>query len=691
MKFGNINTIIKLSSVILYAVLMTMMATMMPRCYCNAALFVRRRAMAFQHIPIVSAKRSRPYYQINDDNERQSNIILRAASSSVVSDSHNSNNSNSASSIMIIEEEEEEEEVSMILLENNDGDEIQISETSTTNNNNKLQSKDDDDIKSLRSKLKQELRQYRINQSSPLNKPAYTIFTNTALDEICNNLPINDEELLAIKGIGPKKLSMFGDDIIHIVQRYADDELLPTANGTTKQQQGKSSVAAIERPPPITMDTLTLQQQAAATLAIEQQQNVFISGAAGTGKSHLSKYIIQQLSGGSANDEEQQYDVDDSDNEDDSESKKQQRKCAPTAPTGVAAINIGGSTLHSFFGIGLGTGSISSLIKKVRRNKAAMKRIDETDVLLIDEVSMLSADLFETIDGVVREIRCGGKYSNDAMGGMQIVAVGDFFQLPPIIGREYQTPGMDVDEARPFCFDSYVWKELELDVNTIELSEARRQDSGSKFELFLNMVRVGTVTSSIVRDLNRKCLISEEHCIPNDGIVPTRIYTHNRDVDAENEMRLDELEGTLVTVASLDEWKEKMPTGTLASIKKNMKTSIAGELPDEVKLKVGAQVMLTRNKDMDSGDRSLVNGSRGVVTSFDMDQIPTVRFDNGRIEKIIRVEAIRDNPSGESGVLVRKQVPLKLAWATTVHKSQGSTLTRAILDISSCFEVGQVS
>ena len=226
-------------------------------------------------------------------------------------------------------------------------------------------------------------------------------------------------------------------------------------------------------------------------------------------------------------------------------------------------------------------------------------------------------------------------------------------------------------------------------MNTIELSEARRQDSGSKFELFLNMVRVGTVTSSIVRDLNRKCLISEEHCIPNDGIVPTRIYTHNRDVDAENEMRLDELEGTLVTVASLDEWKEKMPTGTLASIKKNMKTSIAGELPDEVKLKVGAQVMLTRNKDMDSGDRSLVNGSRGVVTSFDMDQIPTVRFDNGRIEKIIRVEAIRDNPSGESGVLVRKQLPLKLSWATTVHKSQGSTLTRAILDISSCFEVGQ--
>lgn len=226
------------------------------------------------------------------------------------------------------------------------------------------------------------------------------------------------------------------------------------------------------------------------------------------------------------------------------------------------------------------------------------------------------------------------------------LAVGDFHQLPPIVKREYQTPGLDVDEQRPFCFDSYVWKELELDVNTFQLKQALRQDSGSKFELFLNMVRVGEVTSNIIRDLNQKCLISPEHPLPNDGIVPTRIYTHNRDVDAENQARLDELHGEVVTCSAIDKWKEMMPTGTLASIKKNMKISIAGELPDEVQLKVGAQVMLTRNKDMESGDRSLVNGSRGVVESFDLDQVPTVRFDNGRIEKITRVEATRYNPDG---------------------------------------------
>mmetsp|Transcript_36775 Transcript_36775/g.78396 ORF Transcript_36775/g.78396 Transcript_36775/m.78396 type:complete len:196 (+) Transcript_36775:125-712(+) len=133
-----------------------------------------------------------------------------------------------------------------------------------------------------------------------------------------------------------------------------------------------------------------------------------------------------------------------------------------------------------------------------------------------------------------------------------------------------------------------------------------------------------------------------------------------------------------------------MPTGTLASVKMAMKAGVAAEMPDKVKLKVGAQVMLTRNKDLESGAlRGLVNGSRGVVERFDSEDLPVVRFDNRRVNKIGRVEAIRYNPDGGPGVLARRQVPLKLAWATTVHKSQGSTLSRAILDISNTFEPGQ--
>ena len=537
-------------------------------------------------------------------------------------------------------------------------DGLVISSLSERNENKK-------DMRALRKQLKEELKQYRSDQSAPLNKPAYTVFTNASLDEICATLPTSEDELLDVKGIGQKKLESYGEDILNIVRQHVWGGLAPGEQGGAKP-----TGTVFSRPAPIQIDSLTAEQRQAADMALdtEDPSNVFISGAAGTGKSHVSKFIIQTLQ------------------------ERQTRKCAPTAPTGVAAVNVGGSTLHSFFGIGLGKGSMQSLIKKVQKNKEAMKRIDETDVLLIDEVSMLSSDLLETLDTVTREVRKSGTRMDAPFGGMQIICVGDFFQLPPIVPRDLGWEG-DRDDVRPFCFDSHVWYELKLSENTFELTNAQRQESGSKFEQFLNMVRVGNVSPDIIRDFNKKCLISEEHPLPDDGIEPTRLYTHNRDVDAENEARLAALKGKLVTCKATDEWREMMPTGTLASIKKGMKAGIAAEMPDEVNLKVGAQVMLTRNKDLDIGVRGLVNGSRGVVERFvldsDAEQIPFVRFDNGRMEKIGKVESVRYNPDGGAGCLVRKQIPLKLGWASTVHKSQGSTLSRAIIDISSTFEPGQ--
>jgi len=539
--------------------------------------------------------------------------------------------------------------------------------SSSSSSNSKFDDPNDDTTtktkEDMRLKLKEELKQYRTDQSAPLKKPPYTVFTNAALDGICATLPSTDDELLEVKGIGPKKMESYGEDILDIVRQHVNEGLLPDEERIS-QQQTASTLSAIPRPKPITIESLTPEQRRAADMVLESHQSVFISGAAGTGKSHVSKYIIQTLH------------------------ERGVRKCSPTAPTGVAALNVGGSTLHAFFGIGLGIGSVPYLVKKARKNAAAKKRIDETDVLLIDEVSMLSSDLLETLDAVAREVRLDGTRKDEPMGGMQVVAVGDFFQLPPIVSRDYVDRSRDMDEQRPFCFDSHVWSELGLGENTIELAENQRQERRSKFEVFLNMVRVGDVTPGIIRDFNAKCLLSGTRTLPDDGIVPTRIYTHNRDVDEENEARLAELEGDLIACAAVDEWREKMPAGTLASVKKGMKAGVAGEMPDAVNLKVGAQVMLTRNKDLESS-RGLVNGSRGVVERFDSEGLPFVRFDNGRVDKIGRVEAIRYNPDGGPGVLVRKQIPLKLAWATTVHKSQGSTLTRAILDISKTFEPGQ--
>eukprot|EP00804_Cyclotella_cryptica_P018830 CCRYP_018295-RB/>CCRYP_018295-RB protein AED:0.02 eAED:0.02 QI:116/1/1/1/1/1/2/226/648 len=515
---------------------------------------------------------------------------------------------------------------------------------SSNNDHTNDSSKDNQDVPILRSKLKKELLQYRIDQAASIDKPAYNIFTNAALDGICASLPTNEDQLLEVKGIGPKKLEMYGDDIIDIVKKYVGD------GGLLPECAAINGSKTVSRPEPISIESLTPEQRKAAEMALNGK-SVFISGAAGTGKSHVSKFIIQSL-------------------------QEAEKKCSPTAPTGVAAINVGGSTLHSFFGIGLGVGSVSSLVRKIKKKNAVLQRINETDALLIDEVSMLSCDLLETLDEVARQVR----KRNEPMGGMQIIAVGDFFQLPPIMKQEELVED-SIDKQRLYCFDSPVWAELGLTENTVQLTEVQRQEHGSKFEMFLSMVRNGNVPPNVLRDFNRKCLISHDNPLPDDGIIPTRIYTHNLDVDSMNESRLAHLDGDLVTCEAIDEWREKMPVGTPASVKKNMKASIAGELSDIIRLKVGAQVMLTRNKDLENGFRSLVNGSRGVVESF-KDELPIVRFDNGRVEKVTRVEAIRYNPDGGIGVLVRKQLPLKLAWATTVHKSQGSTLSRAILDVS---------
>jgi hypothetical protein len=276
---------------------------------------------------------------------------------------------------------------------------MQIEEENT--DQTKSPSSDVSDDKTKRNQLKKELIQYRIDQSESISKPAWNIFTNAALDGICASLPATKEELLQVKGIGPKKLEMYGDDILEIVGKYTVDGTLTPEQvvpSTTSTTSNKSKL--LKRPEPIQFESLTQEQRQAALMAIEGK-SIFISGAAGTGKSHVSKYIIQSL-------------------------QRQNKKVSPTAPTGVAAINVGGSTLHSFFGIGLGLGSAPSLVRKIRKKQAVVQRINETDVLLIDEVSMLSCDLLETLDGVARLVR---EREDEPMGGLQIVAVGDFYQV----------------------------------------------------------------------------------------------------------------------------------------------------------------------------------------------------------------------------------------------------------------------
>ena len=409
--------------------------------------------------------------------------------------------------------------------------------------------------------------------------------------------------------------------------------------------------------PPATYESLTDEQRRAAERVL-RGDSVFITGSAGTGKSHVLKYIIQTLQSAHAVGE-----------------------VGITAPTGVAAVNVGGQTVHSFAGIGLGKGRRETLIQKVLRSKKAVERWCEVKVLIIDEVSMLDKDLFDTLDVVARRVR---GVLDKPFGGIQLVAVGDFFQLPPVVG------GAD----KSFCFQAAAWKQMALDQepNKIFLHQVVRQRDAGFIDI-LNNVRVGRVTDETVRVLEQHLVTRKP--LPTDGIVPTRLYCHNRDVDQMNQDRLNALEGELVKFEARDYLRIE-PEGGRATAMKYMKDNVDKTVPEVISLKVGAQVMLLRNRAALSGSSSttLVNGSRGIVVRFiessdgDGSRIPVVRFDNGQTVPVAPVETLQGGPSGD-GMLARSQLPLKLAWAVTVHKSQGSTLTRAILEIASAFDYGQ--
>lgn len=372
---------------------------------------------------------------------------------------------------------------------------------------------------------------------------------------------------------------------------------------------------------------------------------------------------------------------------------------AVTAPTGIAAINIGGQTVHSFAGIGLGRGERPAIVKKVMKNKSAVDRWKQTKVLIIDEISMLDRNLFELLDEIARRV-CG----NDLpFGGIQIVVVGDFMQLPPV-----QNTG--------FAFESDVWIAAGFEVRkgTIYLQQVVRQ-SDADFIQYLNEVRLGIYSRDFHLRL-QECLVTNKPK-PTNGIIPTKLYAVNKQVDEENTMRLAELAGEELVVKAKDMWKV-LPSKKI--LEEFLIEGVEQMIPKEIRLKVGAQVMLLRNRSrmtyggaIQATGPSLVNGSRGKIVAFSESvlhpgmMLPTIMFDNGMTVTIGPVEYEYKGPQGD-GKIIRQQVPLKLAWyayvycsllhfvyfscmcrAATVHKSQGCTLTCAELMLDRAFDYGQ--
>ncbi|XP_065648802.1 ATP-dependent DNA helicase PIF1 isoform X2 [Hydra vulgaris] len=382
---------------------------------------------------------------------------------------------------------------------------------------------------------------------------------------------------------------------------------------------------------------------------VKSGRNVFITGSAGVGKSFLLNELIK------------------------SQTKK---GVYVTASTGVAACNINGTTLHSFAGIGLGNKPASILAYDILKKPfkvEAKKRWLGCRILVIDEISMIDAGLFSTVEEVARIVR-----NNDSpFGGIQVILCGDFLQLPPV-------------NVTKFAFETQAWRDVVHE--TVVLKKVFRQKLVG-FVSLLNRLRIGYLTPLDIEVL--------QHCkdtaFPDDGIKATCLFPHKASCDKLNQAELSKLPGKMFTFEAVDWFKNSMAQEQLNKTSRYFKV---------LNLKVGAQVMLLNNLSVSTG---LVNGARGVVTKFmslkeskspnetsliefeneecEYPRYPVVKFVNN-LELLINPDQISTEVAGEV-ISYRKQLPLALAWAVSVHKAQGMTLERVELSIANAFEHGQ--
>lgn len=357
--------------------------------------------------------------------------------------------------------------------------------------------------------------------------------------------------------------------------------------------------------------------------------NVFITGSAGTGKTYLLNKFTFYL---------------------------KSRKITPTivAPTGIAASHLNGQTIHSFFSLGIRNEIDDYFIESLLEKKYLQTRFSKLKVLIIDEISMVSPEIFTSMDKILRAFK-----KNDApFGGVQTILSGDFFQLPPI---------SRVLTNKRFAWQSSSWKELEL--KTCYLQEKFRQDDNVLISI-LDEIRCGKVSSNSYDILNSR--YKKDLGI---DFTPTKLYTHNIDVDRINNDELKKINNTSHSFKFKSE-------GTAKNIEKIFKSSLVQE---EMTLKKDAVVMFIKN----NHELGVVNGTTGVVVDFDTQtQLPIVKTSSGVLVKVKLEDWTMESDSGKIVAKV-SQIPLKLAWAITIHKSQGMTLDSAEIDLSKTFEVGQ--
>lgn len=421
---------------------------------------------------------------------------------------------------------------------------------------------------------------------------------------------------------------------------FADSGFSPPAKKRPEDTDRRPLTTIPTKQPVLPTEPISLSSEQVEVLQdCRAGHQVYFSGSAGTGKSFLLKAIIDH-------------------------SRKQHGSKAVfiLAMTALVACELGGMTVHRFLSLPVQQQQDEALDwTKIAEDQAKVKsvqmRCQAAKVIVIDEVSMLPLSMFECLHGVLRRTRG----SAQVMGGVQVVCTGDFCQLPPV-----KTNGV-------YCFQSTLWPRVFLPEHSHLLSVIYRQQHDLQFARLLEDIRFGNLTESAAQLLDA-CVQKE---LPEmNGVLPSVLVTHRTNCDQQNQERLEELPGTRVEFLAEDRGDLSYLQGNSCVVKRILQ------------LKVGAQVILIKTIDT---SRGLVNGARGIVVKFAaITSFPIVRFVGNEREHVISRMSFPQQVVGDRIIAERRQIPLDLAWAMSVHKAQGSTVTQAVIDVQNAFEVGHV-
>ena len=488
--------------------------------------------------------------------------------------------------------------------------------------------------------------------------------SNLVINQVSGTWRVKNDELKILHDEVQEYINKIKDIRFQHIPRNENKRADQLANEAMDRKQDMNNIMStwvnnepkIERKPQFTDDIEFTPSQQKAIDKFINKENIFITGPGGSGKSAVIRKIVEH-----ADKTGIRYQV-----------------CGLTGCASVL-LKCGAKTLHSWSGIGLGKGAIEIVSHKVAANKYKRNNWRNVDLLIIDEVSMMSEHLIELLDMTAKKCR----KNNRLFGGLQVIFSGDFYQLAPVGDRDDESK-----RTHNFCFESPIFDQLFPNDNKICFNEIFRQTDNT-YTKILNQIRVGKISKKSIKTLTDR--VGKKYT--GTDIKPTRIYPLKKLVNKLNTTSMAKLTGS--------ERKFKIEAAPIPDMSSFRELNIT---PDQIKteieylknnvncdktlvLKKGAQVMCIVNIDVDGSSGSICNGSQGVVEDFDsITGYPIVKFRNG-ITRLMKPHSWDSELYPNVSVL---QVPLILAWAITIHKAQGASIELAEIDIgNSVFACGQ--